>query len=267
MRILAPLFALVVLSAGASAAAQPVSGPPIRSFDVETIESLGRSIYDMDRFAWVGTDALLETVPQDRLAGLIGWIVVERDGAHIVRFGQGAMDAPTPFYDVTFRGEAEPVVSRGQGRFSDEEQAMFRAVALARGGVTQPCSNRYNSVILPDPDGDGWLVWMFAATTEPGVVPVGGHYRFTVAADGRTIEQADRLSRSCLTMDRPPSAAALGVSHIVSDKPVEAHVFLSLSHGLPLFVIIPDGEMWQVNGDEITSEGVPPPSPRPGSPS
>lgn len=265
MRFLVPALAALSLAVPNLALAQPADTPAIRDFDIETVETLGRAIYDMDRFAWVGTDALLEAVPQEQLAGMIGWIVVERDGAHIVRFGQGSPAAPVPFYDVTFRGDAEPVVAPGSGAFSDTERAMFRAVGLARGGVTQPCSNRYNSVILPDTDGDGWLVWMFAATTQQGVVPVGGHYRFTISADGQTIEQADRLSRSCLTMQRTPSAVGLGVSHIVSDRPVEAHVFLSLSHGLPLFVIIPDREMWQVNGDEITNEGAPPPRPQPAS--
>lgn len=257
--------AVLALLIPASVAAQPADTPPIRDFDVETIERLGREIYEQDRFAWVGTDALLAAVAEERLAGTIGWIVVERDGADVVRFGRGSMEAPEPSFDITFRGDAEPVVTEASGVFSEHELAMFRGVALARTGITQPCSNRYNSVVLPDPDGDGWLVWMFAATTQQGVVPVGGHYRFTLSQDGRTIEQADRLSRSCLTMDRPPSAVGLGVSHIVSDTPVEAHVFLSLSHGLPLFVIIPDGEMWQVNGDEISNEGPPPPSPRPSS--
>lgn len=61
--------------------AQPAEPAPIRDFDVETIQRLGREIYEQDRFAWVGTDALLAAVAEERLAGTIGWIVVERDGA------------------------------------------------------------------------------------------------------------------------------------------------------------------------------------------
>lgn len=248
--------AALVLIIPASVAAQPADPAPIRDFDVETIQRLGREIYEQDRFAWVGTDALLAAVAEERLAGTIGWIVVERDGADVVRFGRGSMEAPEPSFDITFRGDAEPVVTEASGVFSENELAMFRGVALARTGITQPCSNRYNSVVLPDPDGDGWLIWMFAATTQAGVVPVGGHYRFTVSQDGRMIEQADRLSRSCLTMDPAQDGQGrpefLVVTHIVSDTPVEAHVFLSLSHGYPIVVATPDRRAWMVEGDQMS---------------
>lgn len=261
MRNLLFVIAIATGLLASPALAQPADLAPIRRFDVETIEQLGRAIYDQDRFAWVGTDALLEEVSRDRLAGMIGWIVVERDGGHVVRFGQGTMDAPRPFYDVTFSGRADPVVARAEGTFNDTESAMFRAVALARTGVTQPCSNRYNSVILPDPDGDGWLVWMFAATTEPDVVMLGGHYRFTVSADGRRIEQADRLSRSCLMMERPPETVdaenvMLTTMHLVSGTPVESQVFVSLSNGIPIMVVTPDRTIWGVMGDDVSIQGV-----------
>lgn len=251
MKPLLSLIAAAGVLLSAPVLAQPAEPAPIRDFDVEMIQSLGRAIYEQDRFAWVGTDTLLAAVTEEQLAGTIGWIVVERDGADVVRFARGSTDAPEPSFDITFRGDAEPVVTEASDAFSEDELAMFRAVVLARTGITQPCSNRYNSVVLPDPDGDGWLVWMFAATTQAGVLPMGGHYRFTISADGGTVEQADRLSRSCLTMERPDGAEFLMVTHLVSNSPVEAHVFLSLSHGYPIFVGTPDGRLWTVEGDQV----------------
>lgn len=237
------------------ALAQPADPRPIRAFDVETVEVLGRAIYDMDQFAWHGTDALRLAVSEEQLAGMIGWIVVERDGGHVVRFGRGSPAAPEPFYDVVFRGDDAPVVVEATQPFSETELAMFRAVAMARAGVTQPCSDRYNSLILADPDGDGWLVWMMAATTRQNVVVTGGHYRFSVSPDGRTIEQADRLSRGCVTLDMQAGGdgqtAALMMTQVVSDVPVETFVFLALQHGLPFYVVTPNRQTWEIEGDDM----------------
>jgi len=259
MKLPVSAFAVMVLAVASPTLAQQSDAPPIRDFDVETIERLGRDIYEQDRFAWVGTDALLAEIPQGRLAGTIGWIVVERDGVDIVRFARGSASLPEPSFDVTFRGDAEPVVTAASGDFSEDELAMFRAVDLGRRAITQPCSDRYNSIILPDVDGDGWLVWMLAATTDANRVPVGGHYRFTISADGRTIEQADRLSRSCLVLSLQAQGGgqpeALMTTQLVDDLPVETFVFLSLSHQIPFYVAPPDGRVWEVEGDRMQVVG------------
>lgn len=256
MKPLLSLIAAAGVLISSPVLAQPAEPVPIRDFDVETIQSLGRAIYEQDRFAWVGTDALLAAVPEEQLAGTIGWIVVERDGANVVRFGRGSMDAPQPSFDITFRGDAEPVVTEASGAFAEDELAMFRAVAVGRGGITQACSNRYNSIVLPDPDGEGWLVGMLAATTDPNQIPVGGHYRFTVSQDGRTIEQTDRLSRGCnmMPVDRSQGRqpAGLMMTQLVDDIPVETFVFLSLSHGIPFYVMPPDRRIWAVEGDQMS---------------
>ena len=81
-----------------------------------------------------------------------------------------------------------------------EERARFAARSTALLGITEACSQRYNTVVLRDPaGGEGWLVYALAATTEPGLIMVGGHYRFTISADGEEILRGERLSDSCLS--------------------------------------------------------------------
>jgi hypothetical protein len=44
------------------------------------------------------------------------------------------------------------------------------------------------------------------------------------------------------------------MSHIVSDTPLETHVFLSLLEGLPFFVVTPDSHMWSVERGSIRKQ-------------
>ena len=73
----APLLLVLAVSA----AAVETNGPPapIRSFDIKTIESLGRQIYDQDGYAAKATDILFERV-EDLYAGRLS---SERHGAEL----------------------------------------------------------------------------------------------------------------------------------------------------------------------------------------
>lgn len=57
------------------------------------------------------------------------------------------------------------------------------------------------------------------------------------------------------------SAAALAVSHLVTDFPLETHVFASLLNKLPIYVVTRRG-YWCVDGDRIRFLGDHPPSDR-----
>ena len=109
---------------------------------------------------------------------------------------------------------------------------------------------------MKDPASDEWLAWLLVATTDANVVPVGGHYRFRISADGRTLIRRDALSASCLSLNKTQDAPAggqpvgLAASHIVSDHPVETHVFLSLLNRIQIYVAAGD-KLWNVNGITI----------------
>ncbi len=235
---------------------------PVEAWSLERIVSIGREIHRHDIAAWVATDALFEQtggVPPD----LGGWIVTPQDDGLVVRFIRIEGENFRPGWDIlVLNGEAGSVVTATDTAFSDEEQAQFQArqTAIANIGSLR-CSNRMNTVVLKDPDSEGWLVWLLAATTENNVIPVGGHYRFRISADGRTMLMRDQLSNSCLTLSTQPedggSPVGLVMTQIVSDTPVETHVFLSLLHGMTLYVATA-GDLYRVAGDRITVQDLPP---------
>jgi hypothetical protein len=97
-------------------------------------------------------------------------------------------------------------------------------------------------------------VYLLAATKEAGKVVVGGHVRVLVGGDGLEIMDYQQLSNSCLMVDLPSPAAGkpvgLVVTHVLDDHPIETHVFLSLLHGLNLYVMT-ENALWSVDKGKI----------------
>jgi hypothetical protein len=257
MRI--PLLACVLSLVCASAAAAQDRPPPVRieAWPLEKIAAMGEEIYVQDVAAWVATDALLEHLGDADPGKLAGWIVVPDGADRIVRFVQSEEEQLTAGYDVRVSGGvAGPVVDVREGTLSEEEQGRFRARQTAAANIgSLRCSARMNSVVAENPDGEGWLVWLLTSTTQAGVIPMGGHYRFLISEDGRSVVRRDQLSAGCLNLSRPSGAtdptAMLFVTQIVSDMPVETHVFLSLQNKLPIAVGVSETQAYVVNGTEI----------------
>ena len=137
----------------------------------------------------------------------------------------------------------------------ESQLAQYRARTTALGNLGRlRCSARPNTVVLNDPDSDNWLVWVLTPIEADNTVPFGGHYRFTLSPDGRRVISRDMLSNSCASVPIASSSgerpAGLFMTHIVSDTPVETHVFLSLQHDLPIFIGAA-GKVFEVNGASI----------------
>lgn len=253
MRRLAVALILGSVLSGSSAVAGNQAEPvPVEAWSLERIADLGREIHRHDVAAWVGTDAFLEHVGGTPPSDLRGWIVTPDDNGLKVRFLRLDGDSLRAGWDVLVTdGRAGPVVTPTDGALSEEEQARFlaRQTAAANIGALR-CSARMNAVVLPDPDSDAWLVWLLASTTEAGLIPFGGHYRFRISADGRNVLMRDQLSTSCLTMRDQPDAVGMVTNQIVSDTPVETHVFLSLANRKTFYVSAGD-RIFAVEGDRI----------------
>ena len=239
----------------------PDEAPAIREFDLATLESLGRQIYEQDFVAARGTDALFASgfTPQEgEREGIRGWIVV-RDGAGwLVRFVKEVDGKLAPARDIAFDTPRSKgiVTTPAATTLPDDQVARYRASSLANDNIPVRCARRYNTVVLPDPDGSGFLVYALAAEEKQGEVMLGGHARITVSADGRKVERVDALSKSCLVLSSADSrkagnVAGLYASHIVSPTPVETHVFVSLLHHLPLYIGTSDRTVWKVEGGRI----------------
>lgn len=228
----------------------------IEPWPLEKVSRLGDALYRQDNASARGTDALVARfgqagLPQD----LRGWITIPEDRSHRVRFVAERDGRMVAAYDIVVVGERAGAVEDADGQpLSAEQQAMFDARLTAASNIgALRCTPRYNPVVMKDPEGDGWLVWLLASTNDPNQVIMTGHYRFRVSADGKTVLNRDQLSASCVTQPRPPAGAqsvGLVVSHIVSDLPVETHVFTSLLYRQPVYVAIGD-KIWNVNGARI----------------
>lgn len=249
------------LTSPGAVVAQEVPAPtpvPIEEWSQAKVIAMGREIFIQDTAAWVATDALTGGLTPDQVATVRGWIVNGEGPNRTVRFLIQGTEGLQAGWDVeVVDGQAGPLQPAENPDLSDTERAAVQArqTAGANAGPLR-CGPRANSVVARDPDGDGWLVWLLAAKSDNATIPIGGHYRFQISADGETLIRRDQLSNTCLNMSLTPppgpggQPGAMVVSQIVSRGPVETHVFLSLQNRLPIYVMA-DGKLFGVTGDRI----------------
>jgi hypothetical protein len=243
MRGLAPLImTLFLLSAAAPATAQSAG----ERAQLDWVWERGRLLYELDRAAWVGTDDLLERLPDASSAGIRGY-VVERDGPnHVVTFFGGPPDAPVAFYRG--RVENERVVA-GEVFAADARPPLSplqRRLAAVRGMAGElkrrPCEDApFNTVVIPPaaPD-DPVDLYLLTPQLRDGEWPAGGHFRATVAADG-TVSSSRAFTNSCINVGggevgRDQRPAGLVITHLLDPIPTEIHVFTMWTSRLPLAV-------------------------------
>jgi|SRR5215471_5175141 len=243
----------------------------------ESIE-LGRILYLLDKASAIGTDVLRGKVPDFHDRGLGGWLTVrdaDESGKPIDAFGVVFITREEPprmlfRIDVPLQGKPTFEELSPPKLLDDLGVRMFRARETAIRGVPRG-PRPWNPVILPGAAigrGDGILVYLLAAEQRAGEMVFGIHYRVLVSDDGTTIKQAVPLSKSALVIPPPreniPRGAtpvAAMVSQIVTDWPLETHVFVSLLHNrTPIYVATQRG-VWLVVGDKISLVDDKPPVP------
>jgi hypothetical protein len=135
-------------------------------------------------------------------------------------------------------------------------EAAFRAAGALR------CSDQpFNTVILPPKAPEQpTLVYLLTPQTDMDVIPVGGHYRVEVGADGKA-GPLHPFSKSCLAMPLrmkgKPEPEAIVVSHLLDPVPTELHVFSSFAARKLLMVItVSNKRVWGVAGNSIRLAGV-----------
>jgi hypothetical protein len=219
------------------------------------LEETGKAIYEYDRAASLATDRLMENGQLP--SGVRGWVTFPSDGGWRVLFVEGDGDAACSRLSVVVNADAAGPLRRADTcqALTADQRAMFLARQTALSALRTPCSEAYNTVVLPYERREGeWAVYLLAATKDVGKAVVGGHVRVIVGSTGSHILDYQQLSKACLTLDLPSPVAgkpvALFVTHLLDDHPIETHVFLSLLHGLPLYVIT-ESAMWSVDKGKI----------------
>lgn len=220
------------------------------------LEELGKALYAKDRAAWLATDRLMEDGQSPE--GLWGWVTVPAEGDWRVFFVQQEGDDYCSRFSVLVDEKGAGPLDRAETcePLSSEQRAMFLARQTAISALRMPCSNAYNTVVLPHEGGEAaWAVYLLAATQEARKIVVGGHVRVLVGERGLKIVDYHPLSNTCLTLELPaPSEAeveAVAVSHVLDDHPIETHVFVSLLHRLELYVMT-ESALWSVDEGRIT---------------
>jgi hypothetical protein len=255
---------LLVPAIAVAQQAQPI--PADLRPEVERAERIGQVLYQEDKASAIGTDVLLAlktSLPYDSIGGYLTFQEADEEGE------------PLPAFEVLFfaRGEeprillevhipdadgAKPSVKRFDPPAvpSESQLRLIRARQAALAAVKRP-AQPLNPAILPGHllGKDGVLVYLLAATTQPKTAVFGMHYRALVSPDGSTVTRFEPLSKSILELstEMPPDqkTAALAVTHLMTDAPLETHVFTSLLMEIPVVVITARGD-WLVNGAHIT---------------
>lgn len=249
------LVAVLALGGSAVVAATPLPerpAPEMKGLAIQSAEIIGRQIYRHDRAAAVATDAALALGAFRDEKRVQGWITEERPGSIVVTFIDGT---PAALYRVAVAddgtaGEVEAL--EAPTALSPYEAGAAAARAAALESDFQPCSDRYNTVVLRAAADrtDKWVVYLLPATTRNGVVPIGGTYR--VGVEGSRVTSQRAFTRSCIALRADPQAAAMMITHLLDEIPTEAHVFWSTWAGKPMYVATGADSVWLVNGGEIS---------------
>jgi len=216
---------------------------------LKAAEITGSTIYRHDQAATAATDAALKLRQFGKDKRVNGWITEEQPGQIVVTFVD---QTPAALYRVVVSndGVAGPVTAlEAPAALTPYETGAAAARAVASGAKFQPCSENYNSVVLPSSNGS-WVVYLIPGTTKNNVVPIGGTYRVDVR--GSNIVSQRGFTRTCITLQNERNAVGLMITHLLDPIPTEAHVFWSLWAKKPIYVVTaPNGTIWLVDGNKI----------------
>jgi len=252
-------------SAAESATELPI--PPDLRDQISRSCAIGRQLYVLDKVAAIGTDVLFANVPDAQQRGLAGYLPMREggvDGGPENSFLVSFFTADTPpriAYEIRVVPDTPPAFQaftppkEGVPGFATMVQA--RAVAIR----AMPASDQpINPVLLPgEANGEkGVLVYLLAGTKAPHVAVFGRHFRALVPLGGTAVTYMMPLSKTALELPtrgaQGETVEALAVTQIVTDFPLETHVFTSLLVGLPVYVGTKRGN-WLVDGDRIAFLG------------
>jgi hypothetical protein len=110
----------------------------------------------------------------------------------------------------------------------------------------------YDSVVLNDPDGSGFLVYALALADTKRMTQTGGHFRVTVSADGGTVERIDLLSAFIQQkLEKGKELAAIVSSPNSSNLPAETWIYTSHVYRIPVALVTKDGGFWTIDNGKI----------------
>jgi hypothetical protein len=246
--------------------AQPSAPPPpldsAQRAEIERAVVRGRQLFAIARAGLLGTQDLLSRVADPAGTGIAGWVAEPEGNAMAVTFYADTDSGPVAVYrSRILAGRAvsrETFLTGDRPPLAGIAERMARARAASESEEQRGCTDQpFNVLVVPPASVDAPIdVYRLSAPESRGRVPLGGHYRSTVASDG-SVADARGFSHGCLNVDVGEVPAGtqggpIAVTHLLDPLPTEVHVFLSLFSGRPLVVAAGDPtRLFLVAGDAI----------------
>ena len=245
---------------------------------IQETEGFGLLLYDLDYASAKATDLLFEKKAKtELLAGYLPLIEGNKDGltgSYIVVFYSNEK-IPRTLYQVlvypdrTRRPEWLPEANPEP--VSAGILAMIKARQRALDAVRKELVQPSNPIVLGLPD--RLVVYLLSGTNKPNLAILGKHYRLEVSTDGEEVKSiflmservngftADEgvknlksikpIAEGALEMPYNEETAVLTVTNVVTDWPLESHVFANLLYGVPIYVVTKRG-LWLVEEGHIS---------------
>jgi len=220
------------LLAQAPAPARTTRTAPPSADELQAITTRGQILARYDQAGWGATDAVMALHPTE---GSITHYIARQlpDGWHVV-FGRltatrdtflVAYEARLTTGDSVFHAAALTPPRADTGYYARAARAIDTARA-AFGPVQRP----YNVAVIPATL-DEWWVYMYPASTQQGVWPLGGDERFLVSEDGRQIRARRRMHRTIIEYAPKPGQHIRAYTHVavLDDVPEDTDVLAALS--------------------------------------
>lgn len=237
--------------------------PPEMREQVRNSEIIGQRIYVLDKVSAIATDVLTERVPSLREKNLAGYLPLQEadddlrpKASYVVTFF--TKDEPMRIaYEIRVKPDATPEFAA----FDPPKPALpsFAHLANARQAAVAALPSHQqpiNPLVVPAEllGEKGMMVYLVAGTTRPNVAVFGRHYRVLIPEQGGPPSYVMPLSKGILELPtKSPNGAdveALWVTHILTDWPLETHVFASLLTRKRVYVGTRVG-IWRVDGGKI----------------
>jgi hypothetical protein len=222
----------------------------------------GRQLFAVARAGLLATQDMLSRVADPGAAGIAGWVAEPEGNAMAVTFYGNSESGPVAIYRARILGgravSRETYLTGDRPQLAGLSQRLARARSASESDDQRACTQQaFNVIAVPPEAPDGPIqVYRISAPESRSKLPLGGHYRSTVAAGG-TVTEARSFTNGCLNVDvgEVPAGSQPGpiaVTHLKDDVPTEIHVFLSLFSGRPLVVAAGDPtRLFMVAGDSI----------------
>ncbi len=259
--------ALFSVASGALLACAPVLAARPTPDEIKPYETAitdaahwGRLMHDQDQAAWKATDIVFKDAAVRNDKRMRGYITESTAAGIRVVFVGEDNGKLVGLYENTPSSQATFTTDSPARELTADELAAFTARRTASAAFIAPCSDHYNSIVLPEDSGSDrkWRVYLMPGVKDPNIVPFGGYYRYEISADGKTILAQRPFTKSCAMISNSGAKgmphgfkpAGMMITHLLDPQPTEVHVFVSLTYEQPV-IVVTDAWMWKVSGDHI----------------